>query len=54
LTKLNIKKKYGASTTWMGKLIPRIKAGRHGGCPLLVAGITPAVFTDWEVNNVRS
>lgn len=36
-----IKKKYGASTTWMGKLLPRIHARRHGGCPLLVVGLTP-------------
>lgn len=36
-----IKKKYGSSTTWMGKLIPRLQSRRHGGCPLLVVGITP-------------
>ena len=29
----SIKKKYGASTTWMGKLLPRIHARRHGGVP---------------------
>ena len=33
--------KYGASTTHMGKLLPRLKAGRSGGCPVLVFGITP-------------
>lgn len=43
-----IKKKYGASTTWMGKLLPRIHARRHGGCPLLVVGLTPATVSDWE------
>lgn len=32
--------KYGASTTHIGKLIPRIDAGRGGGCPILVFGIT--------------
>ena len=37
---LNILKKYGASTTHMGKLLPRLKAGRNGGCPILVFGIT--------------
>ena len=37
---LGIIHKYGASTTHMGKLIPRLKAGRGGGCPLLVFGIT--------------
>lgn len=34
-------RKYGASTTHMGKLIPRLEAGRNGGCPVLVFGITP-------------
>ncbi|MDR1916697.1 MAG: hypothetical protein LBQ58_09005 [Synergistaceae bacterium] len=47
-SKLGIKQKYGASTTWMGKLLPRISSGRHGGCPLMVAGITPALITDLE------
>lgn len=45
---LGIKKKYGASTTWMGKLIPRIHSGRHGGCPLMVIGIKPQVISNWE------
>lgn len=44
----NIKKKYGASTTWMGKLLPRIHARRHGGCPMLVVGITPENISDWR------
>lgn len=43
-----IKNKYGASTTWMGKLIPRIHARRHGGCPLLVVGIMPEMVSDWK------
>lgn len=43
-----IKQKYGASTTWMGKLLPRIHARRHGGCPLMVVGITPKTIVDWE------
>ena len=47
--KLGIRQKYGASTTWMGKLLPRINAGRHGGCPLMVVGITPEVIIDLEV-----
>jgi len=33
--------KYGASTTHMGKLLPRLKADRNGGCPMIVFGITP-------------
>jgi len=45
---LGVKQKYGASTTWTGKLLPRIRSGRHGGCPLLIIGITPSVITDWE------
>lgn len=43
-----VKKKYGASTTWMGKLLPRIHARRHGGCPLLVVGMTPNTVSDWK------
>lgn len=44
------KQKYGASTTWMGKLLYRLNAGRHGGCPVLVFGIRPDVITDWPLN----
>lgn len=43
---LGIMSKYGASTTWMGKLLYRLKAGRHGGCPVLVLGITPKLIED--------
>jgi hypothetical protein len=42
--------KYGASTTWMGKLIYRLNAGRNGGCPILAIGITPAAISDWPAN----
>ncbi len=42
------KQKYGASTTWMGKLLYRLNAGRHGGCPVLVFGIRPDVISDWK------
>ena len=38
--------KFGASTTQMGKLLPRLNAGRNGGCPILVFGITPKIFDD--------
>jgi len=34
-----IKDKYGASTTWMGKLLYRLKSRRNGGCPILAIGI---------------
>ncbi len=46
------KSKYGASTTWMGKLIPRLNAGRHGGCPVLVFGIRPDVISDWPASQI--
>jgi hypothetical protein len=39
--------KYGASTTWMGKLLYRLNAGRNGACPVLAIGITPACVKDW-------
>jgi len=45
---LGILGKYGASTTWMGKLLPRLDAGRGGGCPILVFGITPRLISDWK------
>jgi hypothetical protein len=32
--------KYGASTTHMSKLLPRLQAGRSGGSPVLAIGIT--------------
>lgn len=44
----NFKSKYGASTTWMGKLTYRLDAGRGGGCPILAIGIKAPVVTDYE------
>lgn len=44
----SVKAKYGASTTWMGKLLYRLNAGRHGGCPVLAFGITPRIISDWN------
>jgi CRISPR-associated protein Csd2 len=38
--------KYGATTTWIGKLIPRLNSGRHGACPVLVFAIRPGVILD--------
>ena len=35
---------YGASTTHMGKLLPRINGGSGGGCPILVLGITKQLY----------
>ena len=40
-----IKDKYGASTTHMKKLLPRLEAGRNGGCPILVFGITQKLLS---------
>lgn len=34
--------KYGASTTWMGKLEYRLRSRRNGGCPILAIGIKKA------------
>lgn len=45
---LGVMAKYGASTTFMGKLTPRLDSRRHGGCPILAIGITPASITDWR------
>ena len=41
-------KKFGASTTWIGKLIKRLEAGRNGGCPVLALGITPQCVSDYN------
>jgi CRISPR-associated protein Csd2 len=46
LKELGVHSKYGASTTQMGKLLPRLKAGRNGGCPVLVFGITPRLIAN--------
>lgn len=40
--------KYGASTTWVGKLLPRLDSRRNGGCPILVIGIKQHCVTDWK------
>lgn len=36
---------YGNSTTHMGKLLPRLRGGSGGGCPIVVFGISPALYT---------
>jgi len=41
---LNIGPKYGASTTHMNKLLPRVEGGGGGGCPVLAFGIRPALY----------
>jgi len=37
---------YGASTTHMSKLLPRIEGGGGAGCPLLVIGISENVYDE--------
>lgn len=41
-SEIGILAKYGASTTWMGKLEYRLKSRRNGGCPILAVGIKKA------------
>ncbi len=47
-TDLGIKAKYGASTTWMGKLSYRLKSRRNGGCPILAIGIKKPCIEGYE------
>ena len=37
---------YGASTTHMSKLLPRIEGGSGAGCPILVIGITNKLYDE--------
>lgn len=37
---------YGASTTHMSKLLPRILGGSGGGCPILVLGIRKSLYKE--------
>lgn len=43
-----VMKKYGASTTWMGKLEYRLKSRRNGGCPILAVGIKKACVEGYK------
>lgn len=45
---LGILAKYGASTTWMGKLTYRLDSRRNGGCPILAVGIRKACVEGYE------
>ena len=43
-----ILRKYGASTTWMGKLTYRLDSRMNGGCPILAIWMRKPCITDWE------
>jgi hypothetical protein len=43
---LGVWSKYGTSTTWMSKLIPRIEGGGGGGCPILVFGLRRSLYVE--------
>lgn len=46
--KVDIISKYGASTTWMGKLTYRLDSRRNGGCPILAVGIKKSCIEGYE------
>lgn len=37
---------FGNSTTHMGKLLPRLRGGSGGGCPIVVFGISDALYIE--------
>jgi hypothetical protein len=39
---------FGASTTHMSKLLPRIEGGGGSGCPILVFGISKKLYVEDE------
>ena len=45
---VGIMAKYGASTTWMGKLLYRLNSRRNGGCPILAIGIKKECVEGYE------
>lgn len=48
--RLNIGSKYGASTTHLNKLIPKVDGGGAGGCPLLVIAVKSGAFVPSVIN----
>lgn len=44
--KLGKGKSYGNSTTHMGKLLPRLRGGAGGGCPIVVFGISERIYVE--------
>jgi hypothetical protein len=45
---LGVMPKYGASTTWLGKLLYRLDSRRNGGCPVLAVGIKRGCVDGYE------
>ena len=45
---LDVMAKYGASTTWIGKLKYRLDSRRNGGCPILAVGIKKSCIEGYE------
>lgn len=45
---MGVMAKYGASTTWMGKLLTRLDSRRNGGCPILAIGIRKGCVEGYE------
>ena len=45
---VGILSKYGASTTWMGKLLYRLDSRRNSGCPILAIGIRKRCLEGYE------
>jgi hypothetical protein len=43
---LNRSKSFGASTTHLSKLLPRLEGGSGGGCPILVFAITKKLYSE--------
>lgn len=41
-------RKYGSSSTWMGKLLPRLDSRQAGGCPILAIGIKKACIEGYD------
>ena len=41
-------RKYGASTTWIGKLTYRLDSRRNGGCPILAVGIKKGCIEGYD------
>lgn len=40
---------FGNSTTHMGKLLPRLRGGSGGGCPIVVFGISDRIYVEDEI-----